>query len=29
MFQPFQIYNILQRGFFKGVNYLFSYKICC
>jgi len=26
MFQPSQIYNILQHGFFKDVNYLFGYK---
>jgi hypothetical protein len=26
MFQPSQIYNILQDGFFKDVNYLFGYK---
>jgi hypothetical protein len=26
MFQPSQIYNILEHGFFKDVNYLFGYK---
>jgi len=26
MFQPSQIYNILEHGFFKDVNHLFGYK---